>query len=722
MTLTQTQLEVLSRGPNFGIPPRAICKEEVLSEFEMYFTQVERALLDSEIPTSGYAEQLVRFRTRLTDLAQRYTSVKLDHTAFPLGRDHLRAIHELRRESDVVICRPDKGTGIVLLDRADYNSKMMEILNDTSKFECLGSCEEHDRTEQIEKALQAFLLRQQKAGKIGEAIYNRIRPCGSVRPRMYGLPKIHKPEPIPLRPILSMVGSAHHELARWLTEILQPVLEHYSEHVIADSFEFCKVLHGDVELGGNAFMCSFDVTSLFTNVPIIETIQICLDALYRCDGIEAPNIDEGLLRKLLLKCTRDVEFSFNGLMFRQTDGVAMGSPLGPVLANVFLGHCEKLIPKDDWPSLYRRYVDDTFSLFLDGKEKAVQFLAVLNGLHPSLRFTMEAECDKKLPFLDVHVTRELRGFSTTVYRKPTFTALYTRWDSYCATSKKIALIQSLTVRAKRICSPEHLDEEIASLKSIFARNGYPQPIVDRVIGKTLQPQIPVIGVEFRPCYIRLPWVGQASLSFHKQIDGVTKSVAPWCSLVCSFTSRNAFATARKDVLSMENVSNVVYLFNCDCGHSYIGRTSMRLGERMRQHVPKSLEQVGSTAPMSRRGRPRQTCRSPDTNSIASRTRSRTSMEQCGASCNAITAPNASGKGIKADYGKTDTAITRHLRETSTCRRGVCSDVKSHFSILHRARNADHLRTLEALYIARRKPSLCVQKEHVRKLCLSMNLV
>ena len=290
MTLTQTQLEVLSRGPKFGIPPRAICKEEVLSEFEMYFTQVERALLESEIPTSGYAEQLVRFRTRLTDLAQRYTSVKLDHTAFPLGRDHLRAIHELRRESDVVICRPDKGTGIVLLDRADYNSKMMEILNDTSKFECLGSCEEHDRTEQIEKALQAFLLRQQKAGKIGEAVYNRIRPCGSVRPRMYGLPKIHKPEPIPLRPILSMVGSAHHELARWLTEILQPVLEHYSEHVIADSFEFCKVLHGDVELGGNAFMCSFDVTSLFTNVPIIETIQICLDALYRCDGIEAPNI------------------------------------------------------------------------------------------------------------------------------------------------------------------------------------------------------------------------------------------------------------------------------------------------------------------------------------------------------------------------------------------------------------------------------------------------
>ena len=93
-------------------------------------------------------------------------------------------------------------------------------------------------------------------------------------------------------------------------------------------------------------MCSFDVRSLFTNVPVEETIQICLDALYRCDAIEAPNVDEKLLRKLLVKCTRDVEFSFNGMMYRQTDGVAMGSPLGPVLASIFLGHCETLIPED----------------------------------------------------------------------------------------------------------------------------------------------------------------------------------------------------------------------------------------------------------------------------------------------------------------------------------------------------------------------------------------
>ena len=86
----------------------------------------------------------------------------------------------------------------------------------------------------------------------------------------------------------------------------------------------------------------------------------------------------------------------------QIDGVAMGSPLGPVSADIFLGYCESMIPDDQWPALYRRYVDDTFSLFCNNV-KALEFLERLNSLYPSLQFTMEGEVDMKLPFLDVLV-------------------------------------------------------------------------------------------------------------------------------------------------------------------------------------------------------------------------------------------------------------------------------------------------------------------------------
>ena len=95
---------------------------------------------------------------------------------------------------------------------------------------------------------------------------------------MYGLPETHKPE-VPLRPILSMTCSAHHELSKWLASLLEPVLDRYTAHCISDSFTFAdyiRKLDGQID----SFMCSFDVSSLFTNIPLDETIAICADTLY----------------------------------------------------------------------------------------------------------------------------------------------------------------------------------------------------------------------------------------------------------------------------------------------------------------------------------------------------------------------------------------------------------------------------------------------------------
>ena len=163
----------------------------------------------------------------------------------------------------------------------------------------------------------------------------------------------------------------------------------------------------------------------------------------------------------------------------------MGSPLGPVLANIFLSFWEDRIPKEMWPRMYRRFVDDTFYV-VDSRERALKFLDCLNRLHKALKFTMESEEEGQLPFLEVLVMKEVGKFATTIYSKPTFTGLYTRWDSYCATGQKIALLRSLTQRAKKICSPQHLGIEIMKLKSIFSINGYPEPIVDRVMRHVLR--------------------------------------------------------------------------------------------------------------------------------------------------------------------------------------------------------------------------------------------
>ena len=217
---------------------------------------------------------------------------------------------------------------------------------------------------------------------------------------MYGLPKTHK-EGTPLRPIMSMTGSSHHELGKWLAGLLQSVLDRFSLHCILDSFTFAKTMQ-NLDIDPNVFMSSFDVFSLFTKVPLDETIKIYSEALYDDSDLQ-PLIPKGVFVELTKTATSSVEFSFNNTMYKQTDGVAMESPLGPALGNIFVGYYEeKLFSQTQKPPTYFRYVDDTFAIF-DHEAEADEFLTKLNCFHPSLKFTFEKDKGKCLPFLNVYV-------------------------------------------------------------------------------------------------------------------------------------------------------------------------------------------------------------------------------------------------------------------------------------------------------------------------------
>ena len=113
----------------------------------------------------------------------------------------------------------------------------------------------------------------------------------------------------------------------------------------------------------NKFMVSFDVKSLFTNIPLIESINLAVD--YIMKGNPDMKLRRANLTKLFFFATAQTHFSFLGNFYDQIDGVAMGSPLAPVLANLFMGHHEKrwLENYNSGIEFYRRYVDDTFTLF-----------------------------------------------------------------------------------------------------------------------------------------------------------------------------------------------------------------------------------------------------------------------------------------------------------------------------------------------------------------------
>ena len=111
----------------------------------------------------------------------------------------------------------------------------------------------------------------------------------------------------------------------------------------------------------------------------------------------------------------------------------MGSPLGPSLANVFLCYHETIwlenCPSEFKPVTYRRFVDDTFLCFY-WKRHIEKFRNYLNRQHKNIRFTSETESENSMSFLDIKISRDNNKFKTSVYRKPTFSGVFTNFGSF----------------------------------------------------------------------------------------------------------------------------------------------------------------------------------------------------------------------------------------------------------------------------------------------------
>ena len=143
---------------------------------------------------------------------------------------------------------------------------------------------------------------------------------------------------------MDMTDSPYYSIVKWLAKILKPLHARLACQSSRDTFQFIDQLK-DLNTQ-DKFMLSLDISLLFTNAPLLETVD------YVCDQLVQQQIDIGLpittAKQLLLKCTINIQFMFNGQLFRQIDGVAMGSPLGPLLADLFLSKLEREILKDDF--------------------------------------------------------------------------------------------------------------------------------------------------------------------------------------------------------------------------------------------------------------------------------------------------------------------------------------------------------------------------------------
>ena len=243
-----------------------------------------------------------------------------------------KILKKLRNNNNILITKPDKGNGVVIVHRIYYMSSIFEIVNDVSKFLKLRS----DPTICRENQLQRFLPSLKNKDFFTKDVYDNIYPCGSKPAKIYGNPKTHKlkskTDKLKFRPIVSSIGTYNYKLEKFLGEQLNPIIP--SQHSATDSFSICKETQ---ELSAfNKFTISYDVCNLFTNIPLKEMIKLAVNLIFeKRPQIRIKRIQ---LTKLFEFVTSGTHFLFNGNYYGQMNGVAMGSPLGPVLANLFMGY------------------------------------------------------------------------------------------------------------------------------------------------------------------------------------------------------------------------------------------------------------------------------------------------------------------------------------------------------------------------------------------------
>ena len=137
-----------------------------------------------------------------------------------------------------------------------------------------------------------------------------------------------------------MSGTVTHEVAQYLNKIIRPYCN--QKYMLRSSDELLVQL-SELKLRPEQCLISLDVESLFTNVPIASTINIILNAVYEHSTIPPPNIQKQVLEQLLHICTSETPFKHNGQVYKQINGVSMGSPLGPTFADFYMSYVENYL-------------------------------------------------------------------------------------------------------------------------------------------------------------------------------------------------------------------------------------------------------------------------------------------------------------------------------------------------------------------------------------------
>ncbi|CAF3362230.1 unnamed protein product [Rotaria sp. Silwood2] len=592
--LSPTEERILCRGWDF-------CIENKITNFIDFKTDIELNVF--KIQEHCHPNVFTTLCRKLNNYSEIFIKSVKKKRIRNISDEEFNAIKSLKNNKNIIICRADKGNSIVILNKEDYINKINEILKQKQfKPSKQGIIKEK------EKSMNKCILKLYNDKIIEKDTYWKIHSTCSSYATLYGQPKIHKAN-YPLRPIISSIGAYNHDLSKYLYYIIKNNRPSQSFSYIKDSYELVKKITG-IHDSSNQIMISFDVDNLYTNVPVNEAIEVTLDMLFKRSNPAPIPFTREQFKELLEIAVCNVPFRFHDKIYIQNDGVAMGSPLGPVLADLFMTHLEQRLNKfsTNKPSIWIRYVDDVFCIFKKN-QNIKDFLLRINKWHPNIKFTSELEFDEKLAFLDVLISRDniTHKYNTTIYRKPTNTNLYLLYESNQCRDYKLSLIRTLVIRIHRICSSNELkNQELNLMRKTLIMNGYPLHLIKRgiregeIISKRIisQQKAQILQPK-KILYFILSYYGQESTILAHRIKRLCKSSIPHLQInVCfrkTFTLKSIFLPLQKGLDESKKHKKLIYKITCsDCEKCYIGETNREKEIRIKEHKADIKKQAVSS--------------------------------------------------------------------------------------------------------------------------------
>ena len=562
--IPQNHLDLLNLGPNFAVTPRNIPYMDIITTTEIEALKLEKKnqLASAELLRQEVKEILYTAKQPRSNLSQQQQL----------------AIKEIKSDPLIDIYSYDKGNGFVRLTKEQSKEKMKESIGTTKILKS-------DPTNTHVKKIQDLLRSIAKQINIPKQLYYKLYPSDAIPPRAYGQCKAHKAtKNYPFRILVSTIGTAPYKLSEYLVKIIQPTLGK-SNVVIKNSKAFVEeAKHWSIQ--PEEIQVSYDVVALYPSVPVQKAINNLMDILK--DDIEDLKTRTVFqlkhIKQLIEVCLYKAYFLYDNQIHCLEDSGPIGLSLMVVLAESFLQTIEKKainiainLPIPVNPITHKRYVDDTHDRFTK-KEQSEEFLRILNDQEPRIKFEAEYENENnELNYLDIKVVNTKHGkYDFKIHRKEAITNVQIKPESCHDDKIKYGIFKGFISRAKSICSPKYVKEEIRFLTNVFVENGYDRTRLEKIVkgaSKTRTNQTPRDTT-----FTSLPWIPGLSQKLKKSFKKIG------CQIVFkSPKNLNSILTFRNKPQLPPNSHPGVYFVPTGCKSGYTGETKKRISTRNTEH-------------------------------------------------------------------------------------------------------------------------------------------